>query len=126
VLEGEGEEDDPDDDPGAYQGRVPAPRPAAHSEETRLRIHPPDTAKKIEWMKQFLALERGLEAEVLADLERALSAEDPAGELSGILNRNPDVRDSWYMFRAERLREMIAAWVAEHGVAFTEPPPWGQ
>ena len=75
-------------------------------------------------MKQFLALDNGIEAETQTDLERALSAEDPAGELSGILNRNPDVRDAWYMFRAARLRELIDAWIAEHDVAFTDPPPW--
>ena len=124
VLEGEGEEDDLDDDPEAFAGRVPAPRVAGPGDSTRVRIHAPETPRKLEWMKQFLASGETLEAATKTELEQALSADDPAEALSGVLNRNPDVRDAWYMFRAERVREVIDAWISEHEIAFTEPPPW--
>jgi hypothetical protein len=125
VLEGEGEDDDLDDAEGAYDPHPSAvPLPAPREDDTRLYVHPPSTERKIEWLKEFLQTSSAVDSEVQAELEQAMTVDDPAGELKAILNRNQEVRDGWYRFRAERIQQRIDAWLAEHGVGFTDSPPW--
>ncbi|MHC4429863.1 MAG: hypothetical protein ACYS0D_14880, partial [Planctomycetota bacterium] len=62
--------------------------------------------------------------EVVAELTEAIDAPNVARALGDILNRNPEVRDAWYLYRSDCLHEMIDAWLEENGVDITDPPPW--
>jgi hypothetical protein len=42
----------------------------------------------------------------------------------GVLNRTPEAKELWYLYRADRLHETIEDWVEEQGIAVSHPPPW--
>jgi hypothetical protein len=102
--------------------------PAVRREDpTRLRIRPPDLARRIAWMKAFVGENSGGHSmELIAELKHAASEENPAPALLAVLNRDPELRDAWYLFRSDRLHEMIDAWVAENDLKTTDPPPWSR
>ncbi len=117
-LEGEGEEDDLEDENPLDAASVP-PR----NDPTRISIRPPGSAEKIEWMKSFLE-QGGHEEGVVAELKRALEAQNPAEALADVLNLHAEVRDDWYLYRTARTRDMIEAWLASNDVETLTAPPW--
>jgi hypothetical protein len=120
VLEDEGL----DDDDTAFE-RAGTAAPPMREDPMRLAIRVPDTERKISWMKRFLSQNAEKhEADALAALDAATEAANPARELSQILNENPEVRDAWYLYRSERIQEMIDEWLEEHEIAIVSPPPW--
>ena len=123
ILDGEGDEGDPLDDDVALAA-AGAPVAPPREDPTRLPICPPDTALRIEWMKGYLKQNSADAPDVVAELTAAIDAPNAGQLLSEILNRNPEVRDAWYVYRSDRLHELIAGWLEEHGIEPTEPPPW--
>jgi hypothetical protein len=120
VLEGEGEEDD-FDDVGEFQR---SPASAEGSDSTRSFIRPVDQARKLEWMREFLERDTELAPEVVGQLTEALGAEDPAGALGDILRENAEARERWYVYRSDRIHELIERWLEEAKVTVVDPPPW--
>jgi len=121
VLGGEGGDLSEDDDD--VLGRAGA---SVRENPTHLPIHPPDLDVKIDWLRAFLA--QGHEDQdpaALAALVEAVDAEDPVQEIAEVLKGHPTLRDAWYLFRSERIQELIAEWLEAHGVSVVEPPPWG-
>ena len=59
-----------------------------------------------------------------AELTDALKEEDIPQALSDVLNRNPEVRDAWYLYRSDRLHDLIDEWLAENGIEPADKPPW--
>lgn len=114
VLEGEGEEDDPD----------LAPVGPPTDDAVRAFIHPPSTARKVAWMRVFLDTAKGLDASVIERLRVALDADDPAAEVGAVLREAPEERDAWFLYRSDRLHEMIVAWLEEKDIEPIAPPPW--
>ena len=127
VLEGEGEEDGLDDEEEAYgrpMNAAPAPR---KDDPMRIVIHPPDATRKIEWMQGFVKDEKPEDKqrkEMIGRLSKALKVDDPASALSAILNEDPDLRDTWYLYRTHRLQRMIGEWLKSNDVEAVDPPPW--
>jgi hypothetical protein len=80
--------------------------------------------QKVEWMEGFTKEGRGQDPAVIARLSAALASDDPVYELSEILNENAEVRDAWYVYRAERIHERIAEWLEANEVVPLSPPPW--
>jgi hypothetical protein len=101
--------------------------PPPRDDATRLYVHPPTSNLKIEWMETFLAegdktdKDRG---PVFAALGEALKTDNPPAALSDVLNQHPDVRDDWYLYRTNCVREMIEGWLASNEVKPATPPPW--
>ena len=62
--------------------------------------------------------------DVAVALLQALESGDPAPALREVLNDNPESRDRWYLYRADRLHDHMKKWLEDHEVATTEPPPW--
>jgi hypothetical protein len=116
VLEGEGEEDD-FDDAGAVGSQ-------ALEDQTRLSIEPVKTAQKIDWIKRFLDEITDLDPEFRDELKKALAAENAATALTEVLHQNAEGSDRWYLYRTDRLRELIEDWLEGNGVAVANPPPW--
>ena len=125
VLEGEGEEDDRDEQEGHYPtgGAITQPTATVRNDPTRLKVNPPDDDLKIEWLELFIRKEE-LDAELSEQLTETIDAENPAAEISRVLNQNPPVRDDWYAYRTERVHEMIDTWLSANGVEPVEPAPW--
>jgi hypothetical protein len=121
VLEGEGLHAAEDDDDYDVEGG-PTPEPD-HDDSTRAYVTPPDLQLKIEWMQRFVD-EVDLGAEVGADFRQALEQDDPVAAIRDVLGRHAEGRDRWYLYRSDRLHELIESWLAEHNVATVDPPPW--
>ena len=98
----------------------PTPR---RNDPTRIPIQPPAPSQKIEWMKAFIA-EGGHDEAVIEALNKGLAAENPPPVLGDVLNANPEMRDAWYLYRTDRLREMIGEWLTANDIEPIDPPPW--
>jgi hypothetical protein len=114
LLEGEGEEDDFDDDGGA-------PRP---DDITHVHIAPLTTAQKIDWVRRFLDESVDLDPEFSASLKEALAADNAKEAITEVLHQYPEGSDRWYLYRVDRLREVIEDWLEANGVATVDQPPW--
>lgn len=121
-LEGEGEEGEFDDEDEHYSPSAPAP--PSRNDPTRSYIDPLATRTKFEWMRQFVEEITELPSEVLDSFKQAVTAEDPTAAIHAALLEHAEGRDRWYLYRAERLRERVAAWLHEQGVTAIDPPPW--
>ena len=126
VLEGEGDLEPEDEDDAYDQRPVPAAATGVERDDpTRIPILPPDADTKIEWLQGFLREKgRAHDVAVVAELTAAIDTDDPVDALGEVLNRNPGVRDAWYLYRADRLHELIDEWLADHDLQCTDPPPW--
>lgn len=124
VLEGEGEELDEDLDPG--EARYPAPPATAPSrnDTTRVYVEPPDDEQKIEWMRVFLKRHAQIDDSVRGLLEEALASDDPVEEVGEILREIPAEREAWFLYRGERLHELIDRWLTANGIEPVDSPPW--
>ena len=129
VLEGERDVDPEDDDEAFEHARAVAcpVSPVQRDDPTHISIRPPNTESKIEWMQAFLQ-QHGAhhESAVVAELRTAIDADDPAAALSDVLTRNAELRDAWYLYRSDRVHELIDDWLAENDVQPVDRPPWGK
>jgi len=119
ALEGEGEEADDDE----FDTDAPPSVAIARADATRLQIRPPDTATKIVWLKQFLDT-AAVDGETEAELRRAIETDDPGESIAEVLRENPERREQWFVYRSERIRELIETWLADSGVETVGPAPW--
>lgn len=127
-LGGEGDDLELDEDETAF-GNAAAVANATTARQrqdpTRVRIDPPDTALKIQWLEAFLDGRRGEEhAAINAELRAAIESDSPAEALGAILNANTDVRDDWYIYRSEQIQGLIDRWLTENEIRIVGPPPW--
>ena len=125
VLEGEGEQDDFDDEHD-YQHASARPRePAAPRDDaTRAYVEPVSMELKLGWMQKFLADTEDLEDEAAGRLREAVDAEDPAQALAQVLREHAEARDRWYLFRSDRLHEVMDEWLKGHDAEPTNAAPW--
>lgn len=119
VLEGE---DDLDGEDGYYDARAASTAPK--DDDTRAYIAPLQMQRKLEWMRAFLDENEATHAEAVGKFREAMAAEDPAAAISATLREQDDIRDRWYLYRAESLHALIQSWLDERGVQTSTPPPW--
>ena len=120
-LDGEGEEADFDDEEAHLVRSAPPP---VRDDGTRAMVEPMTTDQKLGWMKSFLDTAEDLDEESVSALRDGMSADNPAETLGQVLRERAEARDRWYLYRAERLHEVIENWLTRHGVTPVDPPPW--
>jgi len=121
VLEGEGEDLIEGDDDIDGDINTDAPR---RNETTRLTIEPPGPQDEVVWMEDFVDEAENVDATVLDRLKVALAADDPLESFREVLRQNPTERDIWFLYRSDRIHEVIENWLEANGVRSTERPPW--
>jgi hypothetical protein len=114
LLEGEGEEDEYDDGAGT----------APLDDSTRVSITPVTTAQKLNWVRRFLDESIDLDSEFFSALEEALAADNTKEAVTEVLHQYPEGSDRWYLYRVDRMREVVEDWLEANGVAVIDPPPW--
>ena len=122
VLEGEGEEGSFENDDlreDGTDGELPV-----REETTRLYIDPPGVDDEVDWMDDFASRPENGPPEVLEALLSALDGDDAADAFREVLRHHAAERDRWFLFRSERLHEVMEAWIDSHQVHCAEPPPW--
>jgi hypothetical protein len=122
ILEGEGEGESFDEDDDMMDEMAPVG--PATDDATMLQIEPPAEDTLVSWMTDFVAAPDNLEPDVAEVFKAALEEEEPVPVLKELLNTHDEPRDRWFLYRAERMREAIDAWVDANGVKTTEPAPW--
>lgn len=124
-LEGEGEEADDDEDDD-YQVNAPSASQPRSDDGTRAYIEPLSTDTKIAWVESFISDTNDLSPELLSKLNSALESDDPAQGIIDALREDPEGKDRWYLYRADRVHDLIDDWLAQNEIAPTNPPPWAQ
>jgi hypothetical protein len=122
-LEGEGEGEEEEDDESDLT-RMASRTELPGADSSRAAIRPVDTPTRVKWMKRFVSEVEGLDEEILDKLKSALESDDPAPQLILVLRQYPECQEQWYVYRADRVRERIDAWLEELNVRAVDPPPW--
>jgi hypothetical protein len=121
ILEGEGEDAHFDEDAeidDAVDGDN-GPR----RETTRLYVVSFTDDDEMDWMDEFIEGDDTIPAplkETLSDLV----AQGPPQRFKDELRHHADVRARWFLFRSERLHEVMDAWMASNKISPASPPPW--
>jgi hypothetical protein len=118
LLEGEGENGTYDDDE-RYTAAA-----ARSTDGTRAYVFPVSDDLKLQWVRAFVDEASDLGPEFEAALREAFSGNDPVPAVIEVLNRFPEGKESWYVYRTDCLHRAIESWLADNDIAFTDPPPW--
>lgn len=120
ILEGEGEDHRYDDDDELDEKDGDAgPRP----EPMRLTVESFTSDDELDWMDEFIEGDEGLDDALKEQLAALVGQADGDG-FKDALRGVPEARDRWFLFRSERLHEVIDAWLDAANVTPAEPPPW--
>lgn len=123
VLEGEGEEDDFGDDDEHFVASPAAPR-SQPADNTRLNIDRLTAETKLGWIRGFLGDTDDLAEEFVANLQAALESDTPAQRVIEVMREASEGKDRWYLYRSDRLHDLIGDWLNENGITPTDDPPW--
>ena len=122
ILEGEGEDahfdDDDEMDDAVDEGNGPN-RPEA----TRLYVVSFTNDDELDWMDEFIEGDGALDSTLKDKLVECITKESPHA-FKDCLRNHAEVRDRWFLFRSERLHEVMDAWLDEHKVNPASKPPW--
>jgi hypothetical protein len=121
ILEGEGEdahfdEDDEMDDAVEIDA-------AQRGETTRLYVVSFTDDDELDWMDEFIEGDDAISPELKETLSD-LVAQGPSQRFKDELRHHPDVRSRWFLFRSERLHEVMDAWMDSNKISPASPPPW--
>lgn len=120
VLEGEGEDARFDDEALDNAVEVDAPD---RSETTRLYVESFTADDELDWMDEFIEGDDGMPAE-LKDKLGNFVARSEGEAFKDELRQNAELRDRWFLFRSERLHEVMDAWLDANNVNPSTRPPW--
>jgi hypothetical protein len=121
ILEGEGEDAHFDED-AEMDDAVPV-EAAPRGETTRLYVVSFSDDDELDWMDDFIEGDGTIPAalkETLSDLV----AQGPSQRCKDELRHHPEVRDRWFLFRSERVHEVMDAWMESNKISPATPPPW--
>ena len=121
ILEGEGEDahfNDASEMEDAVDEEV-APR----SEPTRLNVESFTDEDEIDWMDEFIEGDERIPPELKQTLYD-LVAEGTPQKFKDELRHHAEIRDRWFIFRSERLHEVMDAWMESNKISPATPPPW--
>src|SRR5262245_53347814 len=120
-LEGEGEDAHFDED--AEMDDAVDSEPAPRGETTRLYVVSFTDEDELAWMDEFLEGDHGIPQDLKTSLVE-LIADGPPHGFKDLLRHHAEVRDRWFLFRSERLHEVMDTWMASNKINPASPPPW--
>ena len=121
ILDGEGEDAHFDED-AEMDDAVPGAA-APGGEPTRLYVVSFTDDDEIDWMDEFIEGDDAIAAELKETLSD-LVALGPPQKFKDELRQHADVRARWFLFRSERLHEVMNAWMESNKISPASPPPW--
>jgi hypothetical protein len=121
ILDGEGEDAhfDEDDEMDDAVPEEAAPR----GETTRLYVVSFTDDDEMDWMDEFIEGDDAMAAELKETLSD-LVAMGPPQKFKDELRQHEAVRARWFLFRSERLHEVMDAWMEANKISPATPPPW--
>jgi hypothetical protein len=77
----------------------------------------------MDWMDEFIEGDDTIPPELKQTLSEHI-AQGPPQRFKDELRHHADVRDRWFLFRSERLHEVMDAWMDANKISPASPPPW--
>ncbi len=100
--------------------------PAMHSrimsDGKYLRIDPVSSREQYRWMERFIATVE--DSEIRGRLTAAIDGKGAFRRFKDALMHQPLDRERWFVFRSERLRACMEAWLAAHGIRPVTRATW--
>ncbi|MEM9189127.1 MAG: UPF0158 family protein, partial [Myxococcota bacterium] len=100
--------------------------PAMHarvmSDPQYLRIDPVSSREQYRWMERFITTVE--EGEFRQKLVAAIDGKGAFRRFKDVLMSYPVDRERWFVFRSERLRACMDAWLQAHGILTVDRPKW--
>ena len=121
ILEGEGE-DTHFNEASEIEDAVPD-EAAPRGETTRLNVESFTDEDEIDWMDEFIEGDEAMSPELKERLYDLVAAGTPH-KFKDELRHHADIRDRWFIFRSERLHEVMDAWMESNKISPATPPPW--
>lgn len=100
--------------------------PAMHSrivtDSNYVRIDPVSSREQYRWMERYIATVE--EPEFRQKLIGAIDGKGAFRRFKDVLMSYPEERERWFVFRSERLRTCMEAWLEAHSLEATEQVKW--
>ena len=87
-----------------------------------LRVDPVSSREQYRWMERFIVTTE--EGPLHEQLRAAIDGKGAFRRFKDVLMAFPVDRERWFVFRSERLRVVMQAWLDAHGVQASERPEW--
>jgi hypothetical protein len=121
VLDGEGEDARIDDD--TEMADAVEEDAATRPETTRRYVVTFTNDDELDWMDEFIEGDDAIPDELKEKL-LDLVAQGPPQAFKDEMRHHAEVRDRWFLFRSERVHEVMDAWLDEHKVIPATKSPW--
>lgn len=92
------------------------------SDSEYVRIEPVSSREQYRWMERFIPMVEN--EELRQKLMRAIDGKGAFRRFKDVLMTYVQEREQWFVFRSERLRVFMEAWLAAHAFRPVERPAW--
>jgi hypothetical protein len=92
------------------------------SDGNYLRIDPVSSREQYRWMERFIPMVD--ETDLRSKLAQAIDGKGAFRRFKDALMNYADERERWFVFRSERLRTFMEAWLNAHAIQPTLRPSW--
>jgi hypothetical protein len=94
------------------------------SDGNYLRIDPVSSREQYRWMERFIP--SVVDDDLRAKLGQAIDGKGAFRRFKDVLMNQADERERWFVFRGERLRTLMEAWLAAHALVAGARPAWSE
>ena len=92
------------------------------SDSNYLRVDPVSSREQYRWMERFIPMAEDLE--LRGKLGQAIDGKGAFRRFKDALMTHAIERERWFVFRSERLRTFMEAWLSAHAIKATPRPQW--
>lgn len=92
------------------------------SDATYLRVEPVSSREQYRWMERFIPMIE--ELELRDQLAAAIDGKGAFRRFKDVLMNFASERERWFLFRSERLRVFMEAWLIAHGIKPVRRSTW--
>jgi hypothetical protein len=92
------------------------------SDGNYLRVDPVSSREQYRWMERFIPLVEDME--LRAKLAQAIDGKGAFRRFKDVLMSYSADREKWFLFRSERLRTFMEAWLTAHAIKATPRVQW--
>ncbi len=92
------------------------------SDGNYLRIDPVSSREQYRWMERFIPMVD--DTDLRGKLAQAIDGKGAFRRFKDVLMNFADEREKWFVFRSERLRTFMEAWLGAHAIKAAIRPAW--
>jgi hypothetical protein len=92
------------------------------SDGNYLRIDPVSSREQYRWMERFIPM--AVDVELRGLLAQAIDGKGAFRRFKDVLMNHAEERERWFVFRSERLRTFMEAWLGAHAIKAAVRPAW--